>query len=106
MAENVQRKRLAEWADNEGVDEATKLIFLSLPFNVREAVRSAGSVGKARNRSAVLMKRMRTAYPAYVELDSEAQQDWTYIREIAKPMVWILVRGESNRDGWRKDRST
>ena len=39
-------------------------------------------------------------------LDAEARQHWNYPRELAKPMVWILVRGESNREGWNHQHGT
>ena len=100
MAEDHQRARLAEWADSQGVDRASKLIFLSLPSTIREIIRFLGQVKTARNPSALLMARIRMIFPAFVVLDAEARQHWNYPRELAKPMVWILVRGESNREGW------
>ena len=106
MSEDPQRVRLAAWADQQGVDESAKLIFLSLPYHSREAVRDKGQVQTGRNPSALLMARMREVYAGHIELDEQARQDRTFRRECAKPMVWIFVRGESNRDGWRRDRST
>ena len=106
MAEDHQRARLAEWADSQGVERASKLIFLSLPSTIREMIRFLGQVRTARKPSALLMARIRMIFPAFVVLDAEARQHWNYPRELAKPMVWILVRGESNREGWDKEHST
>ena len=69
MAEDHQRARLAEWADSQGVDRASKLIFLSLPSTIREIIRFLGQVKTARNPSALLMARIRMIFPAFVVLD-------------------------------------
>ena len=73
MAEDHQRARLAEWADSQGVDRASKLIFLSLPSTSREIIRFLGQVKTARNPSALLMARIRMIFPAFVVLDAEAR---------------------------------
>ena len=106
MAEDHQRARLDEGADSQGVDRASKLIFLSLPSTSREFIRFLGQVKTARNPSALLMARIRKIFPAFVNLDAEARQHWNYPRELPKPMVWILVRGESNREGWNHQHGT
>ena len=107
MAEDlVQRNRSAKWADEQGVDLKAKLIFLSLPSTSREIIRFLGQVKTARNPSALLMARIRMIFPAFVVLDAEARQHWNYPRELAEPMVWILVRGESNREGWSHQHGT
>ena len=106
MAQDHQRARLAEWADSQGVDRASKLIFLSLPSTTREFIRFLGQVKTARNPSALLMARIKKIFPAFVNLDAEARQHWNYPRELPKPTVWILVRGESNRDGWSHQHGT
>ena len=108
MAEDRrQRERLARWADEQGVDPKAKHVFLSLPSTAREEVRDMGSL-KASNPSALLMARIRIIWPAFVELDEKARQecmnetgrrilDNRFERE--KPLVWLVVRGESNPVG-------
>ena len=103
--EDPQRGRLAAWADSQGVDLRAKLVFLSLPSDTREAVRSFGQLKTNRNPSATLMARIRQLYPSFVELDGQAQEQWTreaaarmpnYRVELASSVVWLVVRGESN----------
>ena len=75
----------------------------------REFIRFLGQVKTARNPSALLMARIRRVFPAFVVLDAEARQHWNYPRELPKPTVytvWILVRGESNREGWNHQHGT
>ena len=60
------------------------------------------------------MARIRQVYPSFVELDEQAHEQWTSEpatmlncqRELAKPLLWLLVRGESNREGSRMEHST
>ena len=103
--EDPQRGRLAAWADSQGVDLRAKLVFLSLPSDTREVVRSLGQLKTSRNHSATLMARIRQLYPSFVELDGQAQEQWTreaaarmpnYRVELASSVVWLVVRGESN----------
>ena len=102
MAEDPeQRNRLAKWADEQGVDLKAKLIFLSLPSDIRETVRGLGSLNSARVRrpSALLMARIRSVYPDHVQLDLQAQQvqasnGFHFVP--GKPSVWLVVRGGSN----------
>ena len=103
--EDPQRGRLVAWADSQGVDLRAKLVFLSLPSDTREAVRSLGQLKTSRNPSATLMARIRQLYPSFVELDGQAQEQWTreaaarmpnYRVELASSVVWLVVRGESN----------
>ena len=71
--EDPQRGRLVAWADSQGVDLRAKLVFLSLPSDTREAVRSLGQLKTSRNPSATLMARIRQLYPSFVELDARPQ---------------------------------
>ena len=48
MAESRERDRLAAWADSQGVDLNAKLVFLSLPSNISEAIRDLGQLKSAR----------------------------------------------------------
>ena len=106
--EDPQRGRLAAWPDSQGVDLRAKLVFLSLPSDAREAVRHLGQLKTSRNPSATLMARIRQLYPSFVELDGQAQEQWTreaaarmpnYRVELASSVVWLVVRGESNPVG-------
>ena len=67
-----------------------------------------GQLTSARSPSALLMARIRHAYPTFVTLDEKAKQLYTreaavritnYRREHVKPLVWLVVRGESNPFG-------
>ena len=111
MAQDPARNRLAEWADLQGVDLKAKLIFLSLPSDIRETVRGLGSLNSARVRrpSALLMARIRSVHPDHVELDLQAQQvqasnGFPFVP--GKPSVWLVVRGESNPVGSGNEHST
>ena len=77
MAEDRERERLAAWAESQGVDLSAKLVFLSLPSDAREAVRHLGQLKTSRNPSATLMARIRQLYPSFVELDGQAQEQWS-----------------------------
>ena len=70
---------------------------------------------KASNPSALLMARIRIIWPAFVKLDEKARQecmnetgrrilDNRFERE--KPLVWLVVRGESNPVGSGNEHST
>ena len=75
--EDPQRGRLVAWADSQGVDLRAKLVFLSLPSDARGVVRSLGQLKTSRNPSATLMARIRQLYPSFVELDGQAQEQWS-----------------------------
>ena len=115
MTDAEKRRRLEKWAQSEGADERSTLIFLSLPSEIRERVRSQGSLKNGRNRSALLMARIRQEFPGFVELDSDAQVKWNegaasrmraFAAETLLPMVWLIVRGESHRTGVNHEHGT
>ena len=68
----VQRIRLANWVDQQGVDSQAKAIFMNLPSKIREEVRSLGQLTKGRNPSALLLGRIKEKYPEYVVRDEQA----------------------------------
>ena len=105
---DAQRCRLDEWATSQGVDHRSKLLFLSLPPDLREKVRDKGQLHKAGNPSSLLMKRIREVYSGFIKMDALAQEAWlshagarfkSYQPQPTKPIIAVAVRGESHREG-------
>ena len=96
------RRRLRNWIDQFDVDLHAKLIFLSLPSDLREIVRAMGTL-TGHNLSAVLMQRIRSVYRGHVHLDALAEEEWNASRPayVPKSAVVIVLRGESHREGNR-----
>ena len=57
-------------------DEYHAIDFLALPFPIREAEGDVGQLKTTRSPSALMMSRVKQAYPWYVELDEQAQEQW------------------------------
>ena len=102
------RCRLDRWATLEGVDLRSKLLFLSLPPDLREKVRGKGKLRTAENPSSLLMSRIREVYTGFIQMDALAQEDWESQADArfrssqplpTKPIIAVAVRGESHRKG-------
>ena len=105
--EDTRRRALRSWVDQFKVDLKAKLTFLSLPADLREAVRAMGTL-TGHNLSAVLMQRIRQVYKGHVHLDPLAQAEWNAFRpvHVPKSAIVIVLRGESHREGNRLEHYT
>ena len=105
---DAQRCRLDEWATAQGVDLKSKLLFLSLPPDLREKVRDKGKLHTSINPSSLLMSRIREVYAGHIPMDAQAHEEWqskagarfrSYQPQPTKPIIVVTVRGESHREG-------
>ena len=74
MDEHDNRGRRASWAEEQGCDKRSSLVFLSMVPEEREMVRNLGALRKpgVRNVSSVLMSRIRRINPNFTEHDALA----------------------------------
>ena len=76
-------------------DEYKAIDFLALPFPISEAEGDVGQLKTTRSPSALMMSRVKQAYPWYVELDEQAQEQWLAMAGPGHP--WSVMAGRANR---------
>ena len=112
---DCNRGRLDQWCRDQGVDNNARLLFLSLPDEHREQVRSMGKVQDARNPSALLCNRIRQVFPGFIQFDMAATEERNELRRntmvqfpsLPRPRIlFVVVRGEPYRVGQRTEHAT
>ena len=104
-----QRQRLRRWAEEAGCDRKSVLLFLSLLPEHRERVRELGTLSgvNVRNPSGLLMSRIHSVYPDYIDFDAQAEVErrawaWASYQPVptdSRKTLIILFRGEAERAG-------